>query len=873
MTRYALVIGSQIEGLTGADNDAGRMRDTLRARGFEVDLRTGDAATRDGILEGYNALIASAAPADAAVIYYSGHGLYSANSDPEDELRIVQSIAPTDLRAGSDADFRGITAWELAIKLAQLTAKTRNVTVILDCCHAAQMTRDGAARDLVPRALPHPIRMGFREHLTALARAYGSVRLDPVGNPDAVRVMACGQTESAFEHTNPAGKRAGIFTEALLEILAGLGDTPISWAAIGDAIRARVMRRFVLQRPDVEGPSERQVFSLVIDPRSGLVPVTHARRPGDPFQIHAGWITGASAGDRYRVMPLGSDGHDAARAIATLRITGVGPVTSVAALESWCPGHTALPDDAVAVPIEIHAPTHAIAVIAPDAERAVIARALAETWTLRIAAPDDPDGHAQDGAGDAPPLAVLRLAGTRLTIEDAAGPLFPSTRYPDDLAAAVHNLANLGVAQRIRALVGEHGLPEATVEIAWGVVSAGAPRAMPDHGASLGLGDRIYLRVRNTGLHRRYVHILNIGVRGKVALLTRPRDPAGITLDEAAQVTLGDHHGQLAGLALAWPPGLSRDSAPRTDELFVFVTSQPIHLRDLETQDHPTRGAALTGSALRDLLGQRPAGASRSAAPPAARDAFFVKRLSYTLHPRAGALADIVAFQIDEDPLRQATATNAAAWLASGHAATIASPLAGSAPAATIAIQLGDLIVRDRPVGVAGARAHRPHDLRIDALVCTRSTHRAQTWTAHTLRYASVRDGDRLPVDQAPLFHGPVHDFVDVYLWVSRGPSSERDLAALLAHHTGDPALHDAVTALVIAGTTAPWITAVGASTALARISYDLLAGTRATGLYRTAFAARERFGIGRHPVAGAHQARELAFSLVIAAASALAPA
>jgi hypothetical protein len=639
MSRYALVIGSQIEGLTGVEHDTVRMRDTLRARGFAVDLRFGDTATRDGILDGYDALIARSAAADAAVIYYSGHGLYSANSDPADELRIVQSIAPTDLRSGGDSDFRGITAWELAIKLAQLTAKTRNVTVILDCCHAAQMTRDAAMRDAVPRALPHPVRMGFRGHLAALERAYGQVALDPVGNPDAVRVVACGQTQAAFEHTNPAGRRAGVFTEALLEILNGVGDAPISWAAIGDAIRERVMRRFVLQRPDVEGPSQRQLFSLAVDARHGTVAVT---RDGEQFRIQAGWITGVSAGDVYGVMPLGSWAYDHAHAIARLRIAKPGPMTSTATLEHWHAGHTALPDDAVAVPVEVNAPRRPVAVIAPDAERAAIALAIAATRTLRIAAAPgnvigDPRGDAaaaKDAIDDATPLATLRLTGDQLTIEDLAGPVFPPSRYPDGLVDAIRNITNLGVAQGVRELVGEHGLPAAGLEIAWGVVEAGAPRALPEHGAALGLGDRIYVSVTNTGAVLRYVHVCNVGVRGKVTLLTKHRAPAGVALGRGEALTLGAHHGRLVGLPLAWPDGLSIVSLPRLDELFVFVTAQPISLRSLETREHVTRGGPAAGSKLQRLLAQLHDGLPRSVEGSASREAFFVKRLSFELHPR-----------------------------------------------------------------------------------------------------------------------------------------------------------------------------------------------------------------------------------------------
>jgi hypothetical protein len=227
--------------------------------------------------------------------------------------------------------------------------------------------------------------------------------------------------------------------------------------------------------------------------------------------------------------------------------------------------------------------------------------------------------------------------------------MFPPSRYPDGLAGAIQNVANLGVAQAVRELVGEHGLSAAGLEIAWGVVEAGAPCAMPEHGAALGLGDRIYVRVANTGAMTRYVHVCNVGVRGKVTLLTRPRAPAGVALGPGEALTLGDCNGKLVGLALAWPDGLSRDSFPRLDELFVAVTAQPLSLRTLETHEHGTRSGP-TSSRLHGVLAQLHDGLPRSLAGPAAREAFLVKRLSFTLHPRTAAIASTAAFQIDDDP-------------------------------------------------------------------------------------------------------------------------------------------------------------------------------------------------------------------------------
>ncbi|HET7504070.1 MAG TPA: caspase family protein [Kofleriaceae bacterium] len=625
MARYALVIGSQIEGLTGAEPDARRMRDLLHARGFEVDLRLDADATRSGILDGYDALIARARAGDAAVFYYSGHGLYSKNSDPADPLRVVQSLAPTDLRAGDDHDFRGITAWELAIKLAQLTARTRNVTVILDCCHASRMTRDAQALDLVVRALPNPVRMGFRAHLAALEQHYGPVALDPVGNPDAVRLVACGQREGAFEHTNRAGGRSGVFTDALLEILHGIGDAPISWAAIADAIRERVNARFVLQRPDVEGPSERQAFSLAVQTGRGV----HAIAPASAsFRVHAGWLTGASPGDVHGVMPLGCVRYDERRAIATLELREVGPMASSAQIQRWHAGHTALPADAVAVPIAICGPRLPVAIIAPATERAVIARALVDEPTLRlVSSPGEP------------PLATLRLTGDRLSIEDAAGPLAPMLSYRADLAAAARIIADLGVAQRLREQAGAYGIDPATLEIGWGTVRGAAPRPLPDHGATIGLGERIYVRVANTGAAVGRVHVINIGVSGRVTLLTKWGTPAGFALRPGETFTLGEHDGRLVGVQLVWPDPLSRESAPQLDELLVFVTAQPVSLHSLETHDPLPRGTggAWLRRAPRVVVAQGgPRPAPTPPTPPAPHEALLIKRLSYLLHPGSG---------------------------------------------------------------------------------------------------------------------------------------------------------------------------------------------------------------------------------------------
>ncbi|HYS34058.1 MAG TPA: hypothetical protein VEO01_00275, partial [Pseudonocardiaceae bacterium] len=63
-------------------------------------------------------------------------------------------------------DLRGITAIELSVLQARLTRRTRNVTVILDCCHAAHQSR---RHDLRVRALYHPTYLDVAEHNAMLS--------------------------------------------------------------------------------------------------------------------------------------------------------------------------------------------------------------------------------------------------------------------------------------------------------------------------------------------------------------------------------------------------------------------------------------------------------------------------------------------------------------------------------------------------------------------------------------------------------------------------------------------------------------------------------------------------------------------------------
>src|SRR5688572_24228027 len=110
------------------------MRDALAGLGFQARTLVDDQAGHHGIVDAYRALITDTADGDAVVVYYSGHGARYRNPlasrDPGTPAWL-QYLVPTDPPVAGT--FHGVLAEQLSLLQSALTAKTGNVTTILDC--------------------------------------------------------------------------------------------------------------------------------------------------------------------------------------------------------------------------------------------------------------------------------------------------------------------------------------------------------------------------------------------------------------------------------------------------------------------------------------------------------------------------------------------------------------------------------------------------------------------------------------------------------------------------------------------------------------------------------------------------------------------
>jgi hypothetical protein len=577
----ALLIGAETYGLLGVRNDVTAMSRLLLARGFTTTLCSGAEATRAGILDAYELLIAEADPDDAVVVYYSGHGGEAADA---------RFIVPADFAESTDDDFRGITELELSVLQARLTDRCRNVVTILDCCHAARMSREPT---LKTKAIAR-VRNDLAAHHRRLIR--GGLRTDllaAAGNEDAVRLVACAADGEAGEDLI-GGRWTGVFTAALTAVLGEAAALPVSWSELVAQIRRRMAEVNRAQRPEAEGPARRLVFETrEIDPADSLPAIADplgVRLEGAPFFGHRD-------GDVFVVMPPSFPGPD--------RDSMVGEVT-----------------------IERLLPTAAVGRLRPDGELPIGARAHCVRANGPALAVDLPPlaghklGSAFVRAGDTDescPVQVRFGPQGEFTIHDRIGPLHTHAGW----VAVVPDLTRLGRAAALRGLEND---AVTGVELSWGRVADGSPQPEPATGGSVEAGHPIYLIVHNRGTRTAWVSLIDIGVTAGITVLTRFA-PSGLDLAAGESWTYGeDATGKLTGMPPHWPSSLASPLA-RPETVLALITPEPLDVSGLE-QGRVGRGE----DPLSRLL---PRATTRARA---AEGSYAVRKVSFTLVPPAGGV-------------------------------------------------------------------------------------------------------------------------------------------------------------------------------------------------------------------------------------------
>ena len=595
MTRRALILASQTYGLQGCDADAELMRATLSALGFECDVRTGGDATRAGIVDGVDRLAAASGPGDAAVVYYSGHGGRVARPDAAERRATGRSayfqfIVPFDIDESGPDDFRGLLSEELSALQARLTdaytsrGATPNVTMILDCCHSGYLARDTT---LVPRFVELDAKM-----FPLLGIRVRASQLDPGAglrtNPDAVRLVACQEEQSAFEKPSARGGRHGVLTDAFATLLDGLGDRPVSWTVAGDALRRAVQLVAPDQRPDVEGPDSTLLFSVEREP--AIVPTVPVEHRDGTLVIEAASVLGLAAGDEVALVDA-VGGADVGRARVRAVVEGTATLTA----DPSPPAGIALR----AAPRRLSLGRRRVAIDVPGPLGDELRRGIG---TSPLLSTDD---------GPEPVFATVRGVGDGLTVQDDMGApmmLAPAAGDAAGQQRVLDVLATMANGRRLRELPSGAGAArlDADVDVRFATVADGVTTDRARHGERLAVGTAVALTLANLADAPRYAWVFDVCLAGRVTLLTAAA-PSGTLLEPRGRA--GDVRSVLgaAGSPLFWPGDVPAGdpagaSGARPESLVVVVADRRQDLSSLTEPPGGTRDGTdddLLGTAFR----------------------------------------------------------------------------------------------------------------------------------------------------------------------------------------------------------------------------------------------------------------------------------
>ncbi len=611
--RRALLIGSQTFGLEGVAYDLSLMDKTLRRRGFSTVICSGEQASRAGILAACRGLINATAAEDAVILYYAGHGGQVPNPEWQPgsaQARYLHFFVPTDMEQSQVGDFRGILNLEFSQILAQLTAVCRNVTVLLDCCHAARLNRSSRAR---ARALPTPWPGSIAEHLTRLRTSGGHAAPFLEGNPDVVCLAAAGASQCSYE--DPSGAAGGYFTEILAEALNQVGESPVSWEILGRWVREQVLVMEPRQRPELQGPTQRLVFACdppPLETQAGRFTFFYDERHGSRPSMRGGRVHGVAVGNTYAVFNLDHRSPESQLRVATARVLEVFGGTSWLEISGNQPC-----DGAPLVPLHENYPKRLVAV-APEVPASL--RLEIESSQLFGLAPSDTRA----------PLARIQVAGSDLVLSDGSGKM--ALMPTQDQHKIFEILGRLARTQTLRELVqdSQSDLHRA-FEVSWGQVLDGCPHPLP-FSATIHAGQRIYVSVTNRSSLILFVNLFDIGVSNRISLLNDAAR-SGYELSPEETWCFGYQRGVgLVGVSPSWPAELPIDG-PRLESIIAIISDSPLDLSILEGRGSAHRGISLRTN-LEHTVAARCLGTQRSSPCSAKSDvSYAVQQIDFELVP------------------------------------------------------------------------------------------------------------------------------------------------------------------------------------------------------------------------------------------------
>lgn len=298
---YALLVGIDnyavpVSRLQGCINDVMAVEEYLKTRvkseGWNLHLKIlkDSQATRQGIIDGFSEHLCQANSNDVALFYYSGHGSQQAapkefwEFEPE---KLNETLVCYDSRMEGSWD---LADKELAKLIAEVAQKNPHITLILDCCHSGEGTRDPFQETAVRQYTADVRSRPVDSFIFSQSDIQSFRSLDRQANgwslPRGKHILfaSCQNSETAKEY-NVDGEHRGAFCYFLTKTLNQTQGN-LSYRDLFKRVNALVRSKVKQQSPQLEATDSKELDQFFL---GGAVRDCH---PYYTVQYHKqyGWI-------------------------------------------------------------------------------------------------------------------------------------------------------------------------------------------------------------------------------------------------------------------------------------------------------------------------------------------------------------------------------------------------------------------------------------------------------------------------------------------------------------------------------------------------------------------------------------------------------
>jgi hypothetical protein len=248
--------------------------------------------------------LADVDPGDRVLIYYSGHGTQCILAGRDGKRFSREALLPKDKVHGPKR--RYLFDWQLNQLIGRIAERTPRVTVILDCCSSAGVTRDvsGETANTADRFFPSNdvYQLGVDDDWTdSLVRGI----TPSLGVAPGIQLIAACRDDERAREIRPDNRPAyGLLTRALVTAIKQVpGDdlAKLRWGRIWRAIERNVRADNPRQNPYISGAFGRHVFGFCADEDADCGYAVVAVSGG--YELDVGRLHGVTPGAEIAVYP------------------------------------------------------------------------------------------------------------------------------------------------------------------------------------------------------------------------------------------------------------------------------------------------------------------------------------------------------------------------------------------------------------------------------------------------------------------------------------------------------------------------------------------------------------------------------------------